>query len=268
MSEFPCSGPITVDVRVGSGAVDLYAEPRETATVEITPFDNTDAARDAADETRVEMSGDTLVIAAPEASGWLFRRPPKVRVVARVPEASIAYVKIASADGACHGTWSHAKVNTASGDVSAEHVTGDLSVNSASGDVRAGRVDGRLSVNTASGDVTVQQVGGSVDVKGASSDLEIGDLGGDLRSATASGDVRIGVARKGTVKANSASGDVSVGVVAGAGVWLDLNTMSGSTRSDLNMSGETPPTTHDLTVQVRTMSGDITIHRVNQPTTA
>jgi DUF4097 and DUF4098 domain-containing protein YvlB len=139
-------------------------------------------------------------------------------------------------------------------------------VNSASGDVRAGRVDGGLSVNTASGDVKAQHVGGSAEVKGASADVEIDDLGGDLRSNTASGDVRVGAARQGTLRVNSASGDVSVGVVPGVGVWMDLNTLSGRTSSDLNMSGDSPPASHDLTVQVRTLSGDIKIHRVSQPT--
>jgi DUF4097 and DUF4098 domain-containing protein YvlB len=268
MSEFPCSGPVTVEVRLAGGTVDLYAEPRESAAVEVTPYDSSDASQQAASETRVEMSGDTLLIAAPETSGWLFRRSPRVRVVARVPEASTAYLKVATADATIHGEWSQAKVNTASGDVAVHHVTGDLSVNTASGDVRAGRVGGQLSVNTASGDVTAQQVSGSVEVKGASADVEIGDLGGDLRSHTASGDMRIGTARQGTVRVNSASGDVSIGVASGVGVWLDLNTLSGRTNSDLNMTGDAPPTSHDLTIQVRTMSGDISIHRVNQPTAA
>lgn len=268
MHEFSCSGPVIVDVRLGGGAIDLYAEPRDTAVVEVTPYDNSDTAQQAASETRVEMSGDTLLIGAPDTSGWLFRRSPRVRVVARVPEASTAYLKVASADASIHGAWSQAKVNTASGNVSVDHVTGDLSVNTASGDVRAARIGGRLSVNTASGDVNAQQVGGSVEVKGASADVEVGDLGGDLRSSTASGDVRVGTARQGTVRANSASGDVSVGVAPGVGVWLDLNTLSGRTNSDLDMTGDAPPTSHDLTIQVRTMSGDISIHRVNQPTVA
>jgi DUF4097 and DUF4098 domain-containing protein YvlB len=265
MYEFICPGPITIDARIGSGSVDLHAEARENAEVEVAPYDNSDAARDAADRTRVEMSGDTLVISTPEASGWLFRRLPRVRVTARVPDASNAYVKVASADTSCHGTWAQLKINTASGDVSVDHVTGDMSVNSASGDVRATRVDGQVSVNTASGDVKVRRVGGSVEVKGASADVEIDDLDGDFRSATASGDIRIGTARHGTVRANSASGDVTIGVVSGAGVWLDLNTMSGRTHSDLTMTGDTSPGAVDLTVQVRTMSGDIAIHRVGQP---
>jgi hypothetical protein len=268
MSEFSCPGPVTVDLRLGGGSCEIHAEQRDTALIEVEPYDNSDAAREAARDTRVELSGDTLVISAPEAGGWLFRRTPRLRVTAAVPTGSSGRLRVASADITCHGEWSQVKLNTASGDVYVERVTGDLSVNSASGDVRAGQVDGRLTVNTASGDVSANRVVGSVEVKGASAEVEIDDLGGDLRSSTASGDVRIGSARQGAISVNSASGDVSVGVVAGTGVWLDINTLSGRTDSDLDVGEQTPPRGHDLSIQVRTMSGDVTIHRVIQPTAA
>src|SRR5690606_25861423 len=139
--------------------------------------------------------------------------------------------------------WRDIKINTASGDVDVERTTGDLTVNTASGDVRAGHVGGRLTVNSASGDVSASRVDGAVEVKGASADVEVDDLRGDLRSHTA-------------------SGDVSIGVTSGTGVWLDLNTFSGRTSSDLTLSGDAPPADHQLTIQVRTMSGDIDVHRV------
>jgi hypothetical protein len=268
MSEFACAGPVTVDLRLGGGSCEIRAEQRDSALVEVEPYDSTDAAKEAARDTRVEMSGDTLVITAPETSGWLFRRFPRLRVTAAVPAGSNARLRVASADVTCRGEWAQVKVNTASGDVHVDKVAGDMSVNSASGDVHAGRVEGRLTVNTMSGDVTADRVAGAVEVKGASADVEIDELGGDLRSTTASGDVRIGSARKGSITATSASGDLSLGVVAGTGVWLDLNTLSGRTDTDLQMSEHSPPDGHSLSVQVRTMSGDINIHRVNQPTDA
>jgi hypothetical protein len=262
MQEFPVPGPVTLDLRLGSGACDIRAEQRDTATVTIEPYDNSDAAHEAARSTRVELSGDTLTVTAPEAGGWLFRHSPRLRVSAVVPAGSRGRLRVASADVTCHGEWSDIKLNTASGDAYVEHVTGDITVNSASGDVRVGNVGGRLTVHTASGDISASRAGGPVEVKGATSDIEIDDLDGDLRTSTASGDVRVGAARRGTVSINSASGDVSIGVVSGTGVWLDLNTLAGRTRSDLDMAGDTPPGGHELTVQVRTISGDIDIHRV------
>jgi hypothetical protein len=68
--------------------------------------------------------------------------------------------------------------------------------------------------------------------------------------------------RRGAVRVDTVSGAASVGVAAGTGVWLDLRTLSGSTSSDLNPGDQAPPTGHDLELQVRTVSGDIDVHRV------
>jgi hypothetical protein len=55
---------------------------------------------------------------------------------------------------------------------------------------------------------------------------------------------------------------VSIGVAAGTGVWLDLDSASGDTHSDLSMSeGTANPGGATLTLQVRTASGDIDVHR-------
>jgi hypothetical protein len=267
MPEFPTSGPITVDIRLAGGSIDLHAEPRDTAQVEITPYDDSDAAQEAAARTRVELTGDTLVIAGIEGSGWLLRRSPRLRVSARVPTGSAGRIKVATAEVACHGEWSHAKLATAAGDGYVERATGDVTVTTASGDIRVGRIDGRLTVKTVSGDVAAQQVGGPVDVKSASGDLRIDTAGGDLSATTASGDLTVGAASHGTLRANTVSGDVSVGVVSGTGVWLDLNTLSGRTHSDLTVTdGSGPDASPDLAVHVRTVSGDIGLHRVNLPT--
>jgi len=266
MPEFPTSGPLTVDVRLAGGSIDLSAEPRDSAQVEIAPYDDSDVAREAAARTRVELSGDTLVIAAPDGSGWLLRRSPRLRVTGRVPAGSTVRLKAATSDVTCHGEWAHAKLNTAAGDIYLERATGDLTVNTASGDIRAGVIGGRLTVKTASGDVSAQQVTGSVDVKSASGDVQIDDAGGDLTLTTASGNATVGTTRQGTARATTVAGDVSIGVAAGTGVWLDLNTLSGRADSDLTVTdGAGGDTSHDLTVQVRAVSGNIHVHRVHQP---
>jgi hypothetical protein len=266
MPEFATSGPVTVDARLAAGSLDLQAEPRQSAQVEITPYDDSDTAHEAAARTRVELTGDTLLIVAPETGGWLLRRSPKLRVTVRVPTGSAARLRVANADTACHGEWSQFRLNTASGDAYVEHTTGDLTVNSASGNVRTGRIGGRLTVKTASGDVSAQEVAGSVDVKSASGDVQVDLAGADLAVATASGDATVGAARRGTLRTNTVSGDVSVGVVTGTAVWLDLNTISGRTHSDLNVGEPAGKVAdHELTVLVRTVSGSIDVHRTNQP---
>jgi DUF4097 and DUF4098 domain-containing protein YvlB len=120
-----------------------------------------------------------------------------------------------------------------------------------------------LTANTASGDVLVANVEGRIDTKTASGDIEIGQAGGDVDSNSASGDLRVDAVRSGTISVNSASGGVSVGVVSDTGVWLDLNSKSGSISSELDTSGD-PPDTHGLSIQIRTVSGDIDILRAKQ----
>ena len=80
---------------------------------------------------------------------------------------------------------------------------------------------------------------------------------------TASGDAAIRAARGDKVDIRTASGDAEIGVPSGTRVWLDLSTSSGRTNSDLAMT-DTPPDGAQLTVQVRTASGDITLRRVPQ----
>ena len=265
MPEFDCTGPITLALRIGGGGAEVVAEERTTASVEVTPHDASDTAREAAANTRVEMHGDTLVVQAPEWTGWMFRRGPRVRVRARVPLDSTLAIKVSSADVRCTGRYGSASVATASGDVYVEHVTGTAAVNAASGDVRLDRVDGQLGVHTASGDTSVAEIAGDLDAKSASGDIDVTDAGGSVRAKTASGDISIGTAHRGAVRVHAASGDVTVGVAPGTGVWLDLASTSGSVSSDLATDpAQAEPGSAALTVQVRTISGDIEVVRAPQ----
>jgi hypothetical protein len=264
MYEFDCPEPVALSLRIAGGSAEIVAEDRPNATVEVAPFDNSDASLDAATRTRVELRGRVLLVEAPEWTGWLFRRGPQIRVTVRLPQDGDLVVKVASADVRAAGRYRKASLASASGDISVEHVTGDASANAASGDVRVGRVDGSLNANGASGDVTVGYVGGDVSAKSASGDVAVNHAGGSLRATTASGDVRVGTATTGTVRVNSASGEVTIGVAAGTGVWLDLTSISGDTRTDLAMpTGHGDRSAATLTLQVRTVSGDIDVHRAD-----
>jgi DUF4097 and DUF4098 domain-containing protein YvlB len=270
MPEFACPTPVTVGVHLGGGALDITAEPRDTASVTISPWDGSDAARDAAEHTTVDMRGDRLIVEAPEnGSGWLLRRGSRVRVDIRVPLDCALEIKAASADVRCRGRYGDAYVRSASGDVAVEHVAGDASIKTASGHILVDRVDGRSAVDAASGDVTVTLAGGDVTAHTTSGDMTVDEAGGSVQATAASGTVRVGRARNGTIKVKSASGGVSVGVAQGTSVWLDVLTASGRTRSDLDVS-EAPAAggQPDLTVALRTASGDIDIYRVVAPATA
>jgi DUF4097 and DUF4098 domain-containing protein YvlB len=267
MREFDTPEPIMLSAKVPAGTLTVTAEPRSTATVEVTPYENTEAARDAAERTVVQLDGDTLVVEVPE-SGWRLRRG-RVRIDVRLPEDSRLHVKLASADAHLTGRYGDCVVNAASGDVELGHVAGVLRLHAASGDVRVEQVNGVATVDTASGNVAFGYAGGNATVHTASGDVSLAQAEASVRVKTASGDLRVDSVRRGDVALSTSSGDVRVGVVTGTMVWLDLATATGRTRSDLQQVGPPPANGKpDLTLQVHTASGDIDLHRVAQPAAA
>jgi DUF4097 and DUF4098 domain-containing protein YvlB len=286
MPEFDRSTPVTVAVEGHRGNVDIDAEDRATVVADVVPLDSSDASRSAAEAAIVTLEGDALVVRTPAANGGRWRRSANLAITVRVPTGSSLAVKTASADVHARGTYATAQVNTASGDLRVENVTGDARMESASGDVTIGRVGGALRMSSASGDLEIGDVDGDVSLNTASGDVSLRHAGASVGVDTASGDVVIGVVGRGRTDIRSASGDVGIGVAAGTGVWLDLNTLSGSTRSDLAMTGltpagdrhpqrltgdgpdPTPPTGATLELRVQTLSGDIHVRRATVPAVA
>lgn len=251
MFEFDRSTPVTVSLRLQRGTADVVAEHRPDIRV--------DLAGEESDRFTVVLEGDTLVVHAPEST-WNWRRTPKIDVAVRVPLDSALAVKSASASVRAVGRWSTVQASVASGDVYLDEVTGDASVKAASGALTVNRVGGSLRIGSSSGDLRVGDVTTDVKADTASGDIVIGRVGGSLQADTASGDVEVGAVSRGKTRLKTASGDVTVGVAPGTGVWLDLDTASGSTTSDLAMSDAVVPGA-TLELRVRTASGDITVRR-------
>jgi hypothetical protein len=263
MKEFASPGPVAAEVRLGDGLLEIVAEPRDTVAVTVTPMGDSEASQEAATRTTVELRGSKLIIKAPDGRGsWWRRRGARVHIAVRVPVDSSAELRIGAADATCAGVLRTVTANLASGDLTLDQVAGNMSVNTASGDIRATHVGGDMKVNSASGDLTVGSVDGAIQVHSASGRIAFQRAGASVRANTASGDITIGETHRGAVKVNSASGDIAVGVAPGTSVWMDITTMSGRARSDLDTPG-TPAAngTAELALHLRTMSGDVTVHR-------
>jgi DUF4097 and DUF4098 domain-containing protein YvlB len=120
---------------------------------------------------------------------------------------------------------------------------------------------GEVEANVASGDVQLQEVAGEARINSASGDVEVAQAG-PARVNTASGDVRIRRVAEGEVKVQSASGDVEVGIAAGSRLWVDAQSLSGDTSSDLELEGAPSDGEGPLVeLRVQTMSGDIAVRR-------
>ena len=262
MYDFPVDGPVPATVRISSGRLRVFAETRDSVSVDVQPGSSSEASRQIADQTRVEMTPDGLLVETPQLRGFMVFRSGNVNVTVRLPRDSRLLVRTSSADVEVEGRVGPSDINSASGDLRIEHVAGDLHRGAASGDTQFGRIDGDLSCNSASGDVRGESVGGDYTGKSASGDITIDTIGGSARCNSASGDIRLGNLARGEARVHTASGDVTIGVAEGTGVWMDLSTVSGSTRSELDV-GDAPAdgTGATLSIQARTASGDITIRR-------
>lgn len=254
---FSTPQPLTLRVRNPAGEVEITAVETTETTVEIIPRGG--SAHDSAERTRVELSADgtRLDVEAPERR---FGSPGRLAMIIRLPFGSHVDVRTASADVMCRGSLGGLEAATASGDVAADQVDGDATVTTASGDTSLGTVTGSVECKSASGDVRAITVAGGCRTNSASGDVLIGGCGGDVRTRTASGDVHLRQAERGSIDITTMSGDVKIGVRRGTVVWLDLSTLSGRTRSDLEHQDSAPAEDGDvLSISVRTMSGDISL---------
>lgn len=226
--EFPAQNPVSLRLRVADGIVAVSARPTAVATVTLDGS--------AADSTRVEYEHGMLSVIAPDRAS--------LSATVELPGGSSCTMHTASADIRCQGQLGSLDIHTASGDVSAE------------------RVSGAAEVVTASGDVYLRE-GADINVKTASGDIAVGHVSGALTVHTASGDVAVQQASGSRTEVTATSGDISVAVATGAGVYLDLWTMSGTVSSELDPAEETSAA--EMTVHCRSISGDVQVSRAAAP---
>jgi DUF4097 and DUF4098 domain-containing protein YvlB len=212
-------------------------------------------------------------VLVPQRSGWFisFEREPHIELRIACPPNANATVRTKSADVTMRGEYASVDVKTASGDVNVGEVAGDTRVKTASGDVALEKVGGRTQVNSASGDTAIQRADGDVTVQLVSGDVWIRDAGASVHANTVSGDQRLEAVVEGVVESHTVSGDVWIGVRRGSRVYVDANTVSGSTSSELELS-DAPADAQSsddegplLEVRAKTVSGDISIARAPAP---
>ena len=274
---FETPAPIGMRLRIPSGEITVTAADSDRTTVRLEPLGGGERelefARSVPIELRDGARGPELHVEVEDRTSLrsllVGRRIPDLRLEVLAPSGSTLDASTASADIETRGRLAEAVVASASGDVILEHVTGDARVKTASGTLEAGEVGGVVTFHTASGDVRVERIGGRGDIKGVSGDVGIGEAAGDLSVQTVSGDQEIGSVGQGQITLRSVSGDVRIGIRPGALVDLDVNTVSGSLSSELDIS-DTPPAGEGTRVAVRgrTVSGDVLIRRAPAPARA
>ncbi len=263
--------PIHLYVEIGKGQVTIHAASTTETRVEI---DGEHAA-----EVSVTFDDNQLRVIAPrEGVSWPGRdRALAVRV--DLPTGSDIGVKTGSADIVIEGRVNVAHLRTGSGHVTCDTVAGPGLVETGSGDVEVSECGGELRVKSGSGDVSVGRCLGEFHVSTGSGNVEIGAAGGRTVAKTGSGDLRVATAdtdisltagsgnltidrvQLGRVSVTGASSDVQLGIPAGTPVWADINTVTGSLRSDLESVGAPQDGQQYLELRIRTVSGNILLHQ-------
>lgn len=128
----------------------------------------------------------------------------------------------------------------------------DTAVTSASGDVKIDRAEGRLDIRTSSGEVLVNRLNGSAGIETSSGDIHLSAeyLNGDLDMSCSSGEVYCDLPKDVGFKfqADTDSGEIST----------DFDQELSFDRKGIHAEG-TVGTAADISVNVRTTSGDISI---------
>jgi len=266
--EFHVEGTPQLDIRLASGEIQI--DPSLDGRVEVQLVANDEESQRLVDDARIERQGDTIVVDVPNkrggfSLGGMFGRSG-VSCLVRCPQGTVVAASTKSADLRARGTIGGLTMRTASGDVEAFEATGDVNVKSASGDFSARIVGGRLNVQSASGDIELGTVRGEASVQTASGDVRIDAADGGVHLTAVSGDVDLGAVVRGDVAVQAVSGDVTIGVRRGSRVYLDCNTLSGDTSSELEVQSDAPAGDGPLVeIRAKTVSGDIRITRAPAP---
>jgi hypothetical protein len=266
---FQTPGELRLKVKLAAGLVETSTTDGDETVVEVDALDDRDSSRDAAGKTIPELRGGELVIEVPQQSRFGFRGgDAQVRVSVSAPRGTHVHLRTASADARLQGELGSVDGATASGSMIAEQVDGDVTFKTASGDISIEEVGGEARLNTVSGDVRLGSVGGRAAVKLVSGDIEVGRGASDVSVDSVSGDVSVRAVDRGETSVKSVSGDITVGIVSGTKVWLDVNSMSGDTSSDLDPSDGPADSAQSLRVKASSTSGDVRITRSTAPAAA
>jgi hypothetical protein len=241
--------PLDVEISIPAGEILVETADLHESVVVV------EGSEKLVEQTQVELHGNRLVVQfrgqkpfgiTIEIGGWSFGSE-KLRVHARIPNASAASLATASADMRIEGSLRRLETKTASGDL-----------------YMHGPVDGEATVKTVSGDVYLDDVGGDLQVNSVSGDLRVDDVRGSVRTKSVSGDVRIGAAHGGEATLQSVSGDIVVGVAAGTNLDVDANSVSGDLESEVALGSDATGVVGEgptLVVRGKTVSGDFRVVR-------
>ena len=274
---FSTPGPVRLDLELPAGAIEIETAETDETHVELEALSGNEQVQEMVANARIESNqrgdGYEVTVAVRTRHGvWISFSSgpdirlgtPEMRLRMTCPKGAALDVRTKSADLTARGEYGIVDFKTASGDMSVDH-SADAYAKTASGDVHLDTVDGSLDVKTVSGDVMVGAVARDTTVQAVSGDVLIRSNDGSISANTVSGDQQYDAVERGRVELRAVSGDINVGIRRGSRVFIDANTVSGSTSSEFELSDApaAPPAQDAPLVEVfaKTVSGDVRIER-------
>lgn len=283
---FSTPGPVRLDLGMPAGEIEITTENTTETHVQLEAVSGNEQVQEMVASARIELTrrGDVFHVTVEVRTRhgvWISFSggpdirlgTPEMRLRISCPTGAELDVNTKSADLEAHGAYGDVDLRTASGDLSIENAR-DARVKTASGDVHFETVSGILDVKTVSGDVHVAAVAGNANFQSVSGDVFVHDAGGSISASSVSGDQRFEAVVNGRVELRAVSGDLGIGIRRGSRVFIDANTVSGSTSSEFELSdapAAIEPAAEDaplVEVFAKTVSGDVRLERASAPLSA
>jgi hypothetical protein len=195
------SGPVDLDVRSGSGDIQVRTGPVGTVHVHgrarawmgrwinFSGETGDEAIRRIEQNPPIEQSGNRILVGPRDGTN-------------RYNGISISYVITVPAD-------TRLTARSGSGDLEVGDVAGPVDAGTGSGDIRVGRTSGAASVRTGSGSIEVNGAQ-SIVARTGSGNVLASAIAGDIEASSGSGDISVSQATAGRTEVSTGSGDVTV----------------------------------------------------------
>lgn len=283
--EFTTDGPVTVDVSVGSGSIDVKLTDEQAVRVELRHDPSLattwtqglsstlswlseqlgedvggqvhQSPMTAADQTRIDMVGSRLIVHAPKS---LPVRHVPFAVTVYAPGSSSLEIRSASARVTATGEAGAVDVTTTSGEVSVESATGPTHIRTGSGAISVANAESGVRVRTGTGDVRLGNVAAATSVVSGSGAIRVDSADGEFQARTGGGDISVSDVGAGDVNIKSGTGSVRVALRKGVAAQIDLSSATGGVSSDLGVLDTKPADAEDtVVVRARTGTGTVTV---------
>jgi hypothetical protein len=276
---FETPAPAKLRIGLPFGRITVAAEETAVTRIDLAAPNGDSNARDWIAQAEIVQLGDEIVVRGPKLRFSLFNFwGGSIEATVHAPLGSDATLSIGAGRVETIGRFGAVRANTGAGNVHVAEcaeahthtgagnidiaaVSGSVEAKTGAGTVRIGKVGANAEITTAAGNARIEEIAGAARMKTAHGNIEIGAAGDSLEAFTSSGNIRVSRADRGHVRARTVSGGVSVGVANGVAAHLDLSTVSGRVRSELEAGGAPAEGERSIELVLSTVSGNVSVAR-------